>query len=155
MKSPKVLFVCLGNICRSPVAEALFRHRALEAGLDVEVDSAGTGDWHIGAPPQPGSQRIAAANGLDISRLRARQVTPQDFRDFTHIVAMDETNLADLESLAPPDATASLHRMMRFSDRPEAGVLDPYGMDDAAFSTMWDQIESAVDGLIASLRQAH
>ena len=155
MKSPKVLFVCLGNICRSPVAEALFRHRALEAGFDVEADSAGTGDWHIGAAPQPGSQRIAKANGLDISSLRARQVTAQDFRKFTHIVAMDEANLADLQSMVPEDGTASLHRMMQFSERPEAGVLDPYGMDDAAFSTMWDQIESAVDGLVASLRQAH
>lgn len=156
MSKPRVLFVCLGNICRSPIAEALFRKRAAEAGLDVEVDSAGTGDWHIGEPPQPGSRNLAEANDLDVSEARARQVRPDDFVDFTHIVAMDAQNVEDLKAYAPRGGgTAKVERLLYYSSAPDEDVLDPYGMGDDAFAHMYEQIESAVDGLIAELRQPH
>ena len=84
-----VLFVCLGNICRSPLAEAAFRREAERLGLNVEIDSAGTGDWHIGHPPDARAAAVAKRNGIDIDHLRARQVTPDDFRRFDHVVALD------------------------------------------------------------------
>src|SRR3954470_21554035 len=92
-----VLFVCLGNICRSPLAEAAFRAEAERLGLDVEIDSAGTGDWHLGYPPDPRAVAVAGRAGADISHLRARQVTGDDFCRFDHIVALDSNNLRDLE----------------------------------------------------------
>ncbi|HEX8262591.1 MAG TPA: low molecular weight protein-tyrosine-phosphatase, partial [Allosphingosinicella sp.] len=105
MKS-SVLFVCLGNICRSPLAEAACRRACERLGLEVEIDSAGTGDWHIGYPPDPRAAAVAARNGVDISHLKARQVTSDDFRRFDHIVALDSTNLRDLERLRPADGKA-------------------------------------------------
>lgn len=107
-----VLFVCLGNICRSPLAEAAFREEARRLNLDVIVDSAGTGDWHVGAPPDPRAQAVARKNGVDISILRGRQVKPADFRRFTHIVALDEDNLVNLRRLAPADAMADLSLLL-------------------------------------------
>src|SRR3712207_4597481 len=97
-----VLFVCLGNICRSPLAEAAFRDEADRLGLAVTVDSAGTGDWHIGRPPDPRAAAVARRNGIDISGLRARQVAPDDFHRFDYIVALDVENLARLRTLQPP-----------------------------------------------------
>ena len=156
MSKPRVLFVCLGNICRSPIAEALFRKRAAEAGLDVHVDSAGTGDWHVGEPPQPGSRKLAETNGLDVSEARARQVRPDDFVDFTHIIAMDAENIEAVKAYAPRGGgTAKVERLLHYSPLADEDVLDPYGMGDDAFERMYGQIESAVDGLIAELRQAH
>ena len=98
---PAVLFVCLGNICRSPLAEAAFRVEAERAGLDVEVDSAGTGGWHAGEPPDPRALAVARRNGVDMSGYRARQVEPADFARFSHIVALDGDNLAVLRRLRP------------------------------------------------------
>lgn len=97
MKS--ILFVCLGNICRSPLAEALFRRKAEEVGLAFRVDSAGTGSWHIGEPPCANSVRVAALHGLDISRLRARQVGREDLERFDYVVALDGKNAADLKAM--------------------------------------------------------
>src|ERR1700677_1416485 len=104
----RILFVCLGNICRSPTAEGAFRHLcAAEApGLDIEVDSAGTGDYHLGEPPDARSRRAAAARGIDLSRLRARQVGRQDFARFDLILAMDRHNLRALRAMSPPGARA-------------------------------------------------
>ena len=110
--TPCVLFVCLGNICRSPLAEAAFREEARRLNLDVVADSAGTGGWHVGEPPDPRAQAVARRNGVDISSLRGRQVKPADFHRFTHIVALDEDNLANLRRLAPPDATAELSLLL-------------------------------------------
>ena len=98
---PSVLFVCLGNICRSPLAEAAFRKEAEDAGLDVEIDSAGTGHWHAGKPPDPRAQAIALANGIDISHYRARQLEAADFARFSHIFAMDYDNLAPSRRARP------------------------------------------------------
>ncbi|HRO33565.1 MAG TPA: low molecular weight protein-tyrosine-phosphatase, partial [Brevundimonas sp.] len=129
-----VLFVCLGNICRSPLAEAALRDEARRRRLDLIVDSAGTGDWHAGEPPDPRAQAAAARNGVDISTLRARQVTKGDFRRFTHIVALDEQNLADLKRLAPADATATLSLLLdHVPGRQGQGVVDPWFGDEAGF----------------------
>ncbi|MDT0497944.1 low molecular weight protein-tyrosine-phosphatase [Algiphilus sp. W345] len=105
---PAVLFVCLGNICRSPLAEAALRLKATERGLNFEIDSAGTGDWHVGAAPDRRAQAVARRHGIDIGAYRARQVTVQDFRHFTHVVALDTQNLAALRALQPADARAEL-----------------------------------------------
>src|SRR5271170_2105719 len=109
-KPVRILFVCLGNICRSPTAEGALRHLcAAEApALDIEVDSAGTGDYHLGEPPDPRSRRAAAARGIDLSRLRARQVERQDFARFDLILAMDRCNLRALRALRPPGSRARL-----------------------------------------------
>lgn len=105
---PSVLFVCLGNICRSPLAEGALRAAAVRAGLDLTVDSAGTGGWHAGDPPDRRAQAAARRHGTDISGLRARQVRPEDFRKFDHVFALDRQNLQDLQAIAPADATAEL-----------------------------------------------
>jgi protein-tyrosine phosphatase len=99
-RMPSVLFVCLGNICRSPLAEAAFRKTAEQSGLDVHVDSAGTGDWHVGHPPDARAQAVALRNGIDISHYRGRQVGGSDFARFTHIIALDHSNLRDLKAMA-------------------------------------------------------
>ncbi|MDT7932995.1 MAG: phosphoribosylamine--glycine ligase [Sphingomonadaceae bacterium] len=151
--TPRILFVCLGNICRSPLAEGVFRARAAEAGLNVEADSAGTGDWHLGRPPDLRAQAIARANGVALEHLRARRVTPRDFYSFTHILAMDGSNLANLSALRPPDATAHLGLFMDFA--PEEGtsvVPDPYygGPDD--FARTFRLVDAAARGLVARLQ---
>ena len=97
--TPSFLFVCLGNICRSPLAEAVARRIAQEQGLDIHIDSAGTGDWHIDEPPCPDSIKVAKINGLDITSYRARQVTQKDLTTFTHIIALDDNNMRDLKAL--------------------------------------------------------
>lgn len=142
-----VLMVCLGNICRSPTAEAVLRHRLVAAGLDalVEVDSAGTGDWHVGDPPDMRSQRHAARRGYDLSALRARRVSEADFARFDLILAMDQDNLADLERLQPEGGRAELRL---FADAP---VPDPYAGGPAGFELVLDLAEAASDVLTREL----
>jgi protein-tyrosine phosphatase len=144
MKS-SVLFVCLGNICRSPLAEAAFRAEAERLGLDVEVDSAGTGDWHIGHPPDRRATAVAAKNGVDISHLRARQVTAEDFYRFDHVVALDAQNLADLQAMQPPASRARLSLLLDHVDgRAGEAVTDPYYGQADHFDTTWaDATEGA------------
>ena len=143
-----VLFVCLGNICRSPLAEAAFRAEADRRGLDVTVDSAGTGDWHVGRAPDPRAQAAARRNGADISRLRARVVTPADFRRFTYIVALDAQNLKDLQAIRPADATADLSLLLdHVPGREGAAVADPYFGDDAGFDVTWRDVTAGAKGL--------
>ena len=147
MKS-SVLFVCLGNICRSPLAEAAFRREAERLGLDVEIDSAGTGDWHIGYPPDPRAAAVAARNGLDISHLKARLVTPDDFRRFDHIVALDSNNLRDLERLRPADGTAQLSLLLDHAEgRRGQAVADPYYGDESHFDAAWADVTAGAQGL--------
>jgi protein-tyrosine phosphatase len=153
----RVLFVCLGNICRSPTAEATLRHLAAQEAprLKVEIDSAGTADYHIGAPPDPRSQRAALRRGIDISGLRARQVTKQDFMSFDLILAMDRANLRELQSLKPDKSKAQLKLFMEYA--PSLGVLevpDPYYGDSRGFEEVLDLAAAASRGLLASLDRA-
>ncbi|MEM9057224.1 MAG: low molecular weight protein-tyrosine-phosphatase, partial [Pseudomonadota bacterium] len=124
----KILFVCLGNICRSPTAEGVFRHllAAEGEGLTVTVDSAGTQAYHVGEPPDARSQAAAAARGVDLSAQRARQVTRADFRAFDLIIAMDESNLAHLQGMQVPEDRAEVRLFLDFSpDDSRAAVPDP------------------------------
>jgi len=149
---PALLFVCLGNICRSPLAEAAFRHRAAEAGLAALADSAGTGDWHVGEPPDPRAMAEARRHGLDIGAYRARQVCAADFTRFTHILALDAQNLADLSRLAPAGAPARLSLLLDhvpgLAGRP---VADPYWGTAEDFMRTWDEVDRASRALVASL----
>ena len=143
-----ILFVCLGNICRSPLAEAAFRAEAERLGLDVRIDSAGTGDWHVGEAPD--SRAIAAArrNGVDISHLRARQVTAEDFERFDHIVALDHNNLRDLRRLQPPGSKARLSLLLdHVEGRAGEPVADPYYGRDAHFDVAWRDVSEGAQAL--------
>ncbi|HEX8058965.1 MAG TPA: low molecular weight protein-tyrosine-phosphatase [Novosphingobium sp.] len=152
MDKPALLFVCLGNICRSPLAEAAFREAADEAGLDVEVDSAGTGDWHIGNPPDRRAQAEALRHGIDISGYRARQVSPDDFRRFTHIYALDRNNLADLHAMAPADRTAKLSLLLdEVPGMAGRSVADPYFGEEAGFAETWREVDLAAEALVREL----
>jgi protein-tyrosine phosphatase len=150
--------VCLGNICRSPTAEGVLRHllRQEAPHLAVEVDSAGTADYHIGSPPDRRSQRAALKRGIDISDLRGRQIQPEDFARFDLILAMDKDNLRDLERvrerLSPTKARAQLKLFMEYAPAlGEREVPDPYDRDAAAFEKVLDLTTAASRGLIASL----
>ncbi len=143
-----VLFVCLGNICRSPLAEAAFRAEAARIGLDVEVDSAGVGDWHVGRPPDRRARAVAHRNGVDISACRARQVSRADFERFDHIVALDLDNLAALEALRPARSAAKLSLLLdHVEGREGEAVADPYYGDAAAFDATWTDVARAAEGL--------
>ena len=152
MSKIAVLFVCLGNICRSPLAEAAFRMEAERMGLAVEVESAGTGDWHRGEPPDRRAQATARRNGVDIGGYRARQVRAENFARYTHIVAMDADNLANLERLRPPGAQAELSLMLAHAGRPGAPVEDPYYGGDDGFDVTWADVSAGARGLAQALR---
>ncbi len=158
MESPKtmgVLFVCLGNICRSPLAEAAFRLEAEKLGLKVSVDSAGTGDWHSGEPPDPRAQAVARRHGADISAYKARQVKARDFSTFTHIVALDRDNLGTLRKLRPHDATAEVSLLLdHVEGRQGEPVADPYYGDEAAFEITWADVTQGAKALAQRLSKA-
>lgn len=152
----KVLFVCLGNICRSPTAEGVLRHLAAKEAPDValEIDSAGTADYHIGAPPDPRSQRAARRRGIDISALRGRQVAAQDFDRFDLILAMDRSNLRELRALRPGNSRAAVKLFLEYA--PDLGlqdVPDPYYRDAAAFEEVLDLTTAASRGLLTALKE--
>jgi len=147
-----ILFVCLGNICRSPLAEAAFRRAAEEAGLDVLADSAGTGDWHVGRPPDRRAQAVALRHGIDISSYRARQVERADFHRFDWIFALDADNLATLRLLAPDGGRARLSLLLDMvPGREGEAVVDPYFGDEAGFDLSWADVSAAADALVARL----
>ncbi|KEQ51454.1 low molecular weight protein-tyrosine-phosphatase [Sphingobium chlorophenolicum] len=148
-----VLFVCLGNICRSPLAEAALRAQAERAGVEIVVDSAGTGDWHVGSPPDPRAQAVALRHGIDISGYRGRQVTAADFRRFTHVFPLDAENLRNLRRVRPADGTAELRLLMDLvPGREGSGVTDPYFGDDAGFDVTWDDVTRAAEAILERLR---
>lgn len=143
-----ILFVCMGHICRSPFDEAAFRDVVARQHLEVEVDSAGTGGWHAGDPPDARAQAEALRHGIDISGYRARQVTQDDFRRFTHILALDSDNLADLRVIAPPDATTQPGLLLDHADgRRGESVADPYYGNRAGFARTWRDVSAAAEGL--------
>lgn len=143
-----ILFICLGNICRSPTAEAIFRMQAKGRGL--KIDSAGTSGWHDGHPSDPRATAEAKRRGIDMSYIRSRKVTPEDFEHFDLIVAMDTQNLRDLESMQPSGSHAKLVKLLEFA--PELGVIDvpdPYYEDN--FPEVLDMIELACGNLLETL----
>ncbi len=145
---PAVLFVCLGNICRSPLAEAAFRHEAERLGLEVEIDSAGTGSWHVGDAPDPRARALATAKGAPIDHLRARQIADEDYRRFTHIFALDADNLAAIRAHAPSDTTAEIALLLDcVPGRTGEAVADPYYGDAAGFETTWRDVSDAARAL--------
>jgi protein-tyrosine phosphatase len=149
----KILMVCLGNICRSPTAEGVLRYLAAHEApqLELDIDSAGTADYHIGDPPDPRSQRAAKRRGIDLSALRARQIQPQDFDRFDLILAMDGNNLRNLEAMRPRGSHAVVKLFMDYAQGSGGDVPDPYygGADD--FERVLDLTTEASRGLIARL----
>lgn len=152
MSRASILFVCLGNICRSPLAEAAFRARAQEAGLDVAIDSAGTGGWHVGEPPDRRAQAAARRHGIDIAHYRGRQVERADFHRFSHIFALHRDNLAALRRLAPDDALAEVRLLLDLVPGLHGqSVADPYYGEEAGFDRTWAQVDAAARALVARL----
>ena len=150
----RVLFVCLGNICRSPTAEGVLLHKLREAGLAaaVQVDSAGTGDWHVGKAPDARTRVAAQRRGYDLSQLRARQVAAEDFGRFDLILAMDENNLANLRGLRPAGAGAELDLFLRRYQLALDEVPDPYYGGEEGFEAVLDLVEQACDALILEIK---
>ena len=149
----RVLMVCLGNICRSPTAEAMLRHKAREAGLGerVEVDSAGTADYHVGSPPDRRAVAHGERHGLRMQHLRGRQVCREDFDRFDFILAMDEDNLANLQRIRPPGSGAQVALLMSYAPRTGSRIVpDPYYGAADGFEAVLDLVEAAADGFIAS-----
>lgn len=150
----KVLFVCLGNICRSPTAEGVFRTLVEKAGLagDFEIDSAGTGSWHIGQAPDPRAQAACGNHGIDISGHRARQVKKGDFERFDWILACDGENLRDLERMKPVHSHAQVALLMPFAGNPSDRIVpDPYYGGAADFENTVSRAQAACRGLLAAL----
>lgn len=147
-----VLFICLGNICRSPLAQAALEREAAAAGVSLLVDSAGTGGWHAGKAPDRRAIAQARREGLSIEHYRARQVQPADFRRFDLVVALDADNLADLRRLRPADGTARLSMLLdHVPDMAGQDVADPYYGDEAAFAQTWREVELAARHLLREI----
>ncbi len=153
----RVLMVCLGNICRSPTAEAVFRQQLVAAGLDgvIDVDSAGTSDWHTGEPSDPRSMRAAADRLYDLGPCRARQVNGRDFEDFDYIFAMDRQNLAALEEQCPVAYQDKLGLFLDYGNTGWTEVPDPYNSGRDGFDLVLDLVETACADLLAQLQQKH
>ncbi len=154
----KVLFVCLGNICRSPSAEAVFRALVTAEGMSehIEVDSAGTHPYHLGEPPDTRASSAAARRGLDLAGLRARQATLQDFHSFDYILCMDRQNQSHLQQLAPPDLAEKVRLLMEFANEAiDLEVPDPYYGGTKGFEQVLDMLEEAAQGLLRQIRTDH
>lgn len=153
MKPVRVLFVCLGNICRSPLAEGVLREAANRKGLAwaLEVDSAGTGAWHIGDPPDRRSIEAARRHGIDISALRGRQVAAADFNDFDLILAMDENNVRALKRLAPEGTVEKVHLFLDYASGDDRDVPDPYYEGAEAFEALYQMLEAGCSSLLERL----
>lgn len=158
MENIKVLFVCMGNICRSPLAHGRFQHLVQVDGLAgrISVDSAGTHAYHVGEPPDLRSQQTALRRGIDISGQRARKVEPTDFEEFDYILAMDRDNLVILQSLAPPGQSHKIHLFLDFApELNESEVPDPYYGGQAGFERVYDLVDAASLGLLEEIRTRH
>lgn len=151
----RVLFVCLGNICRSPMAEGVFRKLVEEAGYAdrIDIDSAGTHAYHIGEPPDERARAAVARRGVDISRLRGRQAVEKDLIHYDYVLAMDHENYAHLRALCPPGHERKLRLFMEYATRSkERAVPDPYFGMTSGFDRVLDLVEDAAEGLLAEIR---
>lgn len=152
--SVKVLFVCLGNICRSPTAEGIFQKMVTDSGLSkrIQIDSAGTANWHQGRAPDPRTVAAAKRRNIDLSVLCARAVKASDFNEFDYVLAMDKNNLADLELLKPADYAGYLGLFLAFGSQTKyREVPDPYHGGNDGFELVLDLVEDAAAGLLASI----
>ena len=156
-KPVKVLFVCMGNICRSPTAHGVFQSIVDAEGLGeaIRVDSAGTHSYHIGSPPDLRSQAVAKARGIDLGSLSARRFRAEDFVEFDYLVGMDRSNLADMLAIKPETATAGVELMLTYSDKfGQQEIPDPYFGNDG-FDMVFDMIDDAARGLLREIRAQH
>ncbi|MDO6579898.1 low molecular weight protein-tyrosine-phosphatase [Photobacterium sp. 2_MG-2023] len=150
---PSVLLVCMGNICRSPTAEAVLRAKAVKAGIEVEIDSAGTIGYHEGKRPDSRSRAAGEARGYSFERIRARQIAVGDFEKFDLILVADRQNLSDLTAICPAEYLSKLSLLLAFADAEEDEVPDPYYGGEEGFEHVLDLIEAAADRIVAGLKQ--
>jgi protein-tyrosine phosphatase len=158
MTKVSVLFVCLGNICRSPTAHGVFQGMLDNSGLGqaISVDSAGTGDWHIGHSPDQRTAQVAASKGYDLSSLRARLVTSDDFSQFDYVIAMDGANLKDLKAMQPASYSGYLGLFLDFSAQNSySEVPDPYYGGEDGFELVFSLVEEASRGLLEHIQANH
>ncbi|MCC2616075.1 low molecular weight phosphotyrosine protein phosphatase [Aestuariibacter halophilus] len=147
-QQPAVLFVCLGNICRSPTAEAVFRHKARQRGMTLTIDSAGTAGYHVGSPPDARSREVGEQRGYDFSGVQCRRVDPNDFEVFDYIIAMDHSNREDLLAACPEHLHHKVDLFLAFTGDADAEVPDPYYGGQRGFEYVLDLIEQASEGLL-------
>lgn len=158
MNKIRVLFVCMGNICRSPTAEGAFRKLVADQGLAdrIETDSAGTHAYHIGEPPDRRAQSAATSRDIDLSMLRGRKFIPQDFHEFDYVIAMDESNYSDMDAINPGDGKAVFSLFLEYATQTdEKEVPDPYYGGNMGFEFVLDLVQDASAGLLAHIRQHH
>ena len=157
MKQTKVLFVCMGNICRSPTAEGVFRHQVEKNNLadQISIDSAGTHAYHVGNPPDRRAQDAAIKRDINLSDQRARRVSADDFLEFDYVVAMDESNMDDLLAICPAGYEYRLHLFLAFSDSGETEVPDPYYGQGRGFEIVLNLVENAAAGLLEHIQKNH
>jgi len=153
----KVLFVCMGNICRSPTAEGVFRHKVEQAKLGniILIDSAGTHAYHVGEPPDARAQQAALQRNIDLRKLRARRVSTDDFYEFDYVIAMDESNKEDLLSICPEGFEEKVHLFLDFSDSKQRDVPDPYYGQGRGFEIVLNLVEDAADALLKHIQTCH
>jgi protein-tyrosine phosphatase len=153
MKKMKILMVCLGNICRSPLAEGIMKHKIQAAGLDWEVDSAGIGGWHAGELPDHRSIKMAAKNGIDITDQRARKLLNRDFDIFDYVFVMDDDNVSDVMGVAKtPQQKAKIHKILNFADSDSQEIVpDPYY--DGRFQLVFNLLDGACDKILEKLQK--
>ena len=151
----KVLFVCMGNICRSPTAEGVFRHKVEQSNLQnqISIDSAGTHAYHVGNSPDKRAQEAALKRSIDLSNQHARRVHSDDFSEFDYIIAMDESNMEDLLAICPVGYEDRLHLFLAFSDSEHSEVPDPYYGQGRGFEIVLNLVEDASEGLLQHIRK--
>lgn len=158
MKKIKVLFICMGNICRSPTAEAVFRRQVEQAGLHqhIHIDSAGTHAYHVGSPPDGRAQTAGSKRGYEMANLRGRRVSVKDFAEFDYVLAMDMDNLAHLQNECPDEYASKVGLFLEYAKNfTEREVPDPYYGGTAGFERVLDMAEDASQGLLDAIRRKH